>query len=213
MQKRLTGLGGELVLSEPSKFFRTTIKALGLDQVFRIYPNDQEAVKYFQGHESAEVELDEGVSVDDKLLGSATMFFRLLDAPETMAVGRILMIYEDGPVFAYPADPANVKIDREELTIGRRIWIRFRQPLLEKRFLEMEAEIVMAVDLDDEEGASKYRLRYTRIDDSDRKVLEEFIRERDPGDGDDGAAGTPARLHPRRPSGSGAAPPPKEDTA
>jgi anti-anti-sigma factor len=46
--RRLKELDGELVLSEPSKFFRTTIKALALDQVFRICPNDQEAVKYFR---------------------------------------------------------------------------------------------------------------------------------------------------------------------
>jgi anti-sigma B factor antagonist len=45
--KRLKELDGELVLAEPSKFFQTTIKTLGIDQVFRIYPNDQEAVKYF----------------------------------------------------------------------------------------------------------------------------------------------------------------------
>jgi hypothetical protein len=126
------------------------------------------------------VELDAGVAVDDKLLGSTTMFFRLLDSPETMAVGKILSIYEDGPTFKYPADPDKVKIDPDELIIGRGVWIKFRQPFLEKeRFFEMEAEIVMAVDLDDTEGTSKYRLRYTKIDESDQQVLEQFVTDQD----------------------------------
>ncbi|MHC4974292.1 MAG: STAS domain-containing protein [Planctomycetota bacterium] len=45
--KRLKELDGDLVLSEPSSSFQSTIKAFGIDQIFRIYPNDQEAVKYF----------------------------------------------------------------------------------------------------------------------------------------------------------------------
>jgi hypothetical protein len=139
------------------------------------------------------------------------MFFRLLDSPETMAVGKILSIYEDGPTFKYPSDPDEVKIDANELSIGRGVWIKFRQPFVEKeRFLEMEAEIVMAVDLDDAEGTSKYRLRYTKIDDADRQVLQQLARS---GDDEDGTTGVPARLRPNRPSGSGAASPPEEDTA
>jgi len=178
--KRLRELDGELVLSEPSKFFQTTIKTLGIDQIFKIFPDDQEAVKYFHDAGGEQSKEFEGVPVDDKLLGSTTMFFRMLDAPETMAVGKILSIYEDGPTFKYPADPDKVKIDPDELIIGRKLWIKFRQPFLEKeRFFEMEAEIVMAVDLDEAEGASKYRLRYTKIDDSDKKVLEQFVRDQD----------------------------------
>ena len=178
--KRLRELDGELVLSEPSKFFQSTIATLGIDQIFKIFPTDEEAVKYFHDLGGEEQKEFEGVPVDEKLLGSTSMFFRLLDDPSSMAVGKILSIYEDGPTFKYPSDPDRVKIDPDELTIGRKIWIKFRQPFLEKeRFFEMDAEIVMAVDLDDTEGASKYRLRYTRIDDKDAKVLEQFVRDQD----------------------------------
>jgi len=178
--KRLREIDGELVLSEPSKFVQTTIKTLGIDQIFKIFPEDGEAVKYFQGARAQESGAFEGIPVDEKLLGSTTMFFRLLDAPQTMAVGKILSIYEDGPTFKYPSDPDKVKIDPDDLQIGRGIWIKFRQPFLDQeRFFEMEAEITMAVDLDEPEGASKYRLRYTKIDDNDRKVLEQFVRDQD----------------------------------
>ncbi|MHC4974774.1 MAG: STAS domain-containing protein [Planctomycetota bacterium] len=45
---RLKGLEGELVLSAPSKFFLTTIRTLGIDQIFRVCPNDEEALKSFE---------------------------------------------------------------------------------------------------------------------------------------------------------------------
>ncbi len=178
--KRLKELDGELVLCEPSKFFQTTIKTLGIDQIFKIYPKDEEAVKYFHDAGGKQSGKFEGVPVDDKLLGSTTMFFRMLDAPETMAVGKILSIYEDGPTFKYPSDPDKVKIDPDELIIGRKVWIKFRQPfLVAERFFEMEAEIVMAVDLDDTEGAAKFRLRYTKIDPDDQTLLEQFVKDQD----------------------------------
>ncbi len=178
--KRLRELDGELVLCQPSKFFETTIKTLGIDQIFSIFGTDEDAVKHFHNVGGAEKADFEGVPVDEKMLGSTTIFFRLLDAPETMAKGKILRIWEDGPTFKYPDDPDKVRIDPDELYIGRGLWIKFRQPFLEReRFFEMEAEIVMAVDLDDDSGASKYRLRYTKIDDADQKVLEQFVSDQD----------------------------------
>jgi anti-sigma B factor antagonist len=206
--RRLKERDGELVLSEPSAFFQTTIKTLGIDQIFRIYPDDQEAVGYF--HDAGG---EEGSAVDDKLRVSTPMSFRLLDAPETAAVGKILAIHEDGPMFEYPVDPGQAKIARDELIIGRHVWLKFRKPFQEKeRFFEMEAEVVMSVDVDEAEGTSKYRLRYTKIDEGDRKALAQLIRERRPGD-EDGTAGVAARLRPRRPFDSGTAPPLEEDTA
>jgi len=179
--KRLKELDGELVLSEPSKFFQSTIATLGIDQIFKIFPNDEEAVKYFHQAGGKEQTKFEGIPVDEKLLGSTAMFFRLLDDPKAgMAVGKILSIYEDGPTFKYPSDPDKVKIDPMELTIGRKLWIKFRQPFLDKeRFFEMEAEIAMAVDLDDAQGAAKFRLRYLKVDPSDRQILEQFVRDQD----------------------------------
>ena len=178
--KRLDAIDGELVISEPSKFFQSTISTLGIDQIFKIFPTDEEAVKYYHDLGGQEQKSFDGIPVDEKLLGSTSMFFRLADDREVMAVGKILSIYEDGPTFKYPADPDRIKIDPDELTIGRKLWIKFRQPFLQKeRFFEMEAEIVMAVDLDDDDIAAKYRLRYTKVEDADRAVLEQFVKDQD----------------------------------
>lgn len=181
VSKQLRELEGELALSQPSKFFQSTVSTLGLDQIFKIFPSDEEAVHYFAGGEDVVLAEIKEVPVDEKLLGSTVMFFKLLDKPDAgMAVGRILSIYEDGPTFKYPTDPDKVKIAPEEMVIGRKLWAKFRQPFLEKeRFFVVEAEIVMAVDLEDEPGASKYRLRYTDIDPGDRKALDQFVRDQD----------------------------------
>jgi hypothetical protein len=108
--------------------------------------------------------------MDEKILGSTAVSFRLLDAPEDTASGRLLSIHEDGVSFRYPADPDRVKIDPEELRVGRGLWIRFRQPFVDReRFFEMEGEIAAVGDPGGESRG--YRLRYTRIDDRDRATL------------------------------------------
>lgn len=168
MAKRLKGRGGELVFSEPSRFMRATIQTLGLDQIFEVFPSDAAAVAYLGRARPAD-----GLPVDEGLLGSTAIFFRLLDAGDT-AVGRILSLHEDGVAFQYPADPDRVKIDPEDLGTGSKLWIRFRQPFLDReRFFEMEAEILSAADFDGE--GRKYRLRYTRIDDRDRETLARLV--------------------------------------
>ena len=45
---RLRAAGGELVLSEPSRYFKEAVKTLGIDQVFASFPSDNEARKYIQ---------------------------------------------------------------------------------------------------------------------------------------------------------------------
>lgn len=178
--KRMRELDGEIVLAEPSKFLQATIRTLGIDQIFKVFENDDDAVKHFAGGADEGTAQFEGVPVDEKLLGSTDMFFCLKDEPDREAVGKILALWEDGPTFKYPSDPDRVKIDPDELMIGRGLGIRFRQPFLDQeRFFEMDAEIVMAMDLDDTEGASKFRLKYTKIDPEDEKILKQFVADQD----------------------------------
>lgn len=176
--KQVKTRGGEMVFAEPSRFMRATIQTLGLDQIFEVFPTDAAAVEHF-----AKVHPTEGLPVDEKILGSTTISFRLLDAPAT-AVGRILSLHGDGVALQYPADPARVKIDPEDLVAGKKLWIRFRQPFLDReRFFEMEAEIASVRDLDGECGA--YRLRYTKIEGRDRETLARLVG----GTGGDGFPG------------------------
>lgn len=47
MRERLPKLGGEMVISNPSKLFQSTIHALKADEIFRIFPDDESARAYF----------------------------------------------------------------------------------------------------------------------------------------------------------------------
>ena len=45
--KQMASAGGGLVLSEPSKFFRSTIRTLELHHIFEIFDTDAEALGHF----------------------------------------------------------------------------------------------------------------------------------------------------------------------
>jgi anti-anti-sigma factor len=43
-ERRVRELRGEMVLSRPSAYFQSTITTLGIDETFRIFPTDDEAL-------------------------------------------------------------------------------------------------------------------------------------------------------------------------
>ncbi len=45
--KQLKKFDGELVLSQPSEFFSSTVAILGFDEIFKIFPSDDDALRYF----------------------------------------------------------------------------------------------------------------------------------------------------------------------
>jgi len=45
--KRIKALGGELVFSQPSKFFGDTFRTLELHHLFELFESDRDAVTYF----------------------------------------------------------------------------------------------------------------------------------------------------------------------
>jgi anti-sigma B factor antagonist len=47
VHKRVKSMGGQLVFSAPSRFFQTTIKHLGLEGEFTVFPDDQAALEHF----------------------------------------------------------------------------------------------------------------------------------------------------------------------
>ena len=47
VHKRVQSMSGELVFSEPSRFFQTTIRHLGLEREFTVFRDDQAALEHF----------------------------------------------------------------------------------------------------------------------------------------------------------------------
>lgn len=193
-QKTLREYEGDLVISEPSAFFRTTVATLGIHEIFQIYPNDVMAMEHFKGGGGEEKTDSGGVLADEWQAGSTEFHFGILEEQGAPAVGELLALFEDGVTFQYPSDPDRVKVDPDELQLGGKLRARFRVPFLEQEHqLECEVEIVMAVDVEDDPyGASMYRVRYTRIDPEDRLALADFL-----GPDDDDSAGVFAPLRPR----------------
>jgi anti-sigma B factor antagonist len=47
VHKRVKSMGGALVFSQPSGFFQMTIKHLGLEREFTVFPDDRAALEHF----------------------------------------------------------------------------------------------------------------------------------------------------------------------
>jgi len=158
--------GGEVAISELTPTLRTNFKTLGLDQILPTFPSDAAAVQY----------LREVHGAGERSPGAAVVHFHLPGAPDHTAAGLVRAVYEEGLTFTYPADPDKVRIDPDDLQIGRVVRIRLRQPVTgPARFLETQAEIVMAMGLDD--GTTKYRLRCTSTNGADRERWATLVRE------------------------------------
>ena len=171
--KRLKQEGGELVLSEPSRFLQSTIRTLGLDRIFEVFESDAEALKHFAGQDAETLQSD--APLDPKLLGSQEMKFSIAGGDDREAEARLLHIWKDGISFKYPDDPDRVRIDPDLLTFGSKVVVKFQQPFIDKdHTFELEGEIAYALDQDD--GSVKYHLRYTRMSDSDRAMIEDYVR-------------------------------------
>jgi anti-sigma B factor antagonist len=157
--KRLRGLGGTVVFSRPSQFMQATIRTLGLDQIFDIFPDDQAALAHLRAREPG------SIPVDDRLLRATEIRFGLADGAGKAAVGRIVAIHEDGATLKYPSDPDRMAIEREDLAVGRRLRIVLPEVLPGGgRPLEMEI-----AEVEDAGDASRYRLRHAR--EADRGLL------------------------------------------
>ena len=175
LQRRVEQEGGQVVLSQPSSFLQTTIKTLGLDRVFNVFSSDAEAVKHFGGEEADTVESD--AAIDPSLLGSTEMKFRLLEGGHE-ADARILHIWKDGISFRYPEDPDRVRIDPDDLVTGVGIAVRFSQPFIDKdHVFEIEGKIAYGLDQDD--GSVKFNMSYTKVEEADLKMIEDFVQTKD----------------------------------
>jgi anti-anti-sigma factor len=176
VHKRLKAEGGELVLSEPSKFLQSTIRTLGLDRIFEIYESDAEALKHFAGQEAQTQEID--APVDSRITGSQEMKFSIAGDADREAEARLLHIWKDGISFKYPDDPDRMRIDPDLLMFGCKVGVKFQQPFIDKdHVFEFEGEVAFALDQDD--GSVKYHVRYTRISDSDRAMIEDYVQTKD----------------------------------
>jgi hypothetical protein len=177
---------GEVVLARPSKFIQKTLVTLGLDGVFTGFESVEDAIIHFKKGESiGKLNLESG-EYDEALTGAVPILFRKdsKDAAPPNQVGRIVTLYEDGLLFRYePEKKGGHDPVEKDLVDGGKLKIKFRQPFaLKDHYFEMTSTItqvsrMFGVGDGGDEGVITVKVKYDRIQDDDRKHLQQFVRD------------------------------------
>ena len=194
--KRVKELKGEMVLARPSKFIQKTLVTLGLDGVFTAFQTVEDAIMHFKkGETIGKINMD-GAEFDETLTGSVPILFRMeAKDQDPNQVGRIVTLYEDGLLFRYEPQAKSGGKDPIEgdLKDGAKLKIKFRQPFaLKDHYFEMVGTISQASKMKGlaeggDEGVLTVKIKYNRIQDGDRKHLQQFVRDLESWKGELGA--------------------------
>jgi anti-anti-sigma factor len=191
-KKIAQGKGGDLVLVRPSDFVRTTMLTLGLDELFKVFANEEDAERYFEsGCDAASVDLmAQAVEAGDRVMGMGAIVFRLLSSQDSDvldAIGRIADLRRKGPVVRWQIPLP----DREEtgcgvttenfderIRVGASFAIEFRRPLAKTtHVVRAEARATSVEKTAGEDGVQEavMELEYTSIDGRDRELLDRYL--------------------------------------
>jgi anti-anti-sigma factor len=190
-------LGGNVVLVQPSRFARKVLVTLGLVELFEVFEQEIDAIRYFHtGVADGAIDLTSlPVEADDKLYGSGALLFRVLgDQPEgpprkgaIHSVGHITSLKKEGPVFRWTIPASAEEASGSGITAGNfdqrihegtELAIKFREPLaMKKRYIRGEARVVGVVRETGEDGVEEatVKLEYTSLDPETRQLLDRHV--------------------------------------
>jgi anti-sigma B factor antagonist len=185
-RKKAQAGGGDVVLAQPSNFFRKTLVTLGLDKLFCVYETVDDGVGHYTSKLSAPG-ADLGDEVDESLTGANAVLFSLVPALGTKRyVGRITSLYSNGLKFRWevpgwtrdfrpPLSTANFD---KEIHPGRKLRLKFRQPfMVQGHYFEMDATIALVNRdvLDDGRNEAVFSVRYESARAEDLDLLKRFV--------------------------------------
>ena len=185
-RKKAQAEGGDVVLAEPSNFFRKTLVTLGLDKVFCVYENETDALRHYVGKLTAPG-ADLGNEIDQTLTGANAILFSFIPPiGKQKYVGRITSLYSNGLKFRWdvpgwtrdfrpPLSTANFD---KEIHPGRLMRIKFRQPfMVQGHYFEMDATIALIARdvLDDGRNEAYFSLKYEDAKAEDLDMLKRFV--------------------------------------
>lgn len=158
-RKMMKDLGGDLVISQPSSFVRDVLDSLGLTKVIKVFDENNEAVQT----------LGQGTGFNLPAGNSVMLHFndaRLHEAVGRPVVGRIVELTEEGLAAAVAQAP-NLFPPRAEMRA------KFRLPLFKRAFyFEIGSAILEAAPFED---GARVRVRFTGIEEEDRKSIRQFL--------------------------------------
>jgi len=163
-RKRLRGLGGDLVLSEPSQRVRETLEMLGLSSIIKSFKNDDEAAKALraQGPEKVDLPADNAVLVRFVDEGLQKQYLA------TSGVAKMATLEENAITFIAPGD---VKM----FAPGTQIKAKFRLPLFRRAYyFDFPCSVRQS-----EKGADgvKVTADFGDIHNDDKKAISQFVRD------------------------------------
>jgi anti-anti-sigma factor len=189
VRKKAQAVGGDVVLVQPSNFFRKTLVTLGLDKLFSVYETTDDGVHHYAAKgKLAAPGADLGEEIDETLTGANAVMFSL-EPPIPGAkryVGRITSLYNNGLKFRWevpgwtrdfrpPLSTANFD---KEIHPGRRMRIKFRQPfMVQGHYFEMDAVIssVSRDVRDDGQDVAAFGVKYENAKPDDLEMLKRFV--------------------------------------
>jgi len=164
-RKRLRGLSGELVISEPSERVKSTLQTLGLSQVLRCFPSDEAACDHLKATASEQVDIpsENAVLVRFKDAAKAREYARIPDVP------RMVSLEEHGIRFV-------AKGTTDLYSSGSEVKVKFRLPLFRRAYYY---EIPASIREAQSEGNDGVRVfaQFDEIHEEDRRSISQFLRD------------------------------------
>jgi anti-anti-sigma factor len=189
-RKTAKAAGGDAVLASPSQFVRRLIATVGIEKLFRIFENSDEAVRYLEGQKSAKQEKIGGAEADQSMVSPNTLIATvpMHDRPRKL-VCKLHSLYAYGVKFRWeiPAvgtpDQAihSVNVDRH-LTAGAPVKVKFRQPFLEQnRYFDLESTIALVTKTTSADGKpeAEITVHFKDTETEDLKLIQKFVKELD----------------------------------
>lgn len=163
-RKRLRGLGGDLVVSEPSQRVRETLDLLGLGAILKTFKNDDEAAKALRAQEPEKVDLPSDNAVLVRFIEEALQKQYLA----TSGVAKMATLEENAITFIAPGALAM-------FAPGTAIKAKFRLPLFRRAYyFDFPCTVRKSEKTAD---GIKVTADFGEIHGEDRKAIAQFVRD------------------------------------
>ena len=163
-RKRFRGLGGDLVVAEPSSRVKETFSSLGLDKVLRSFATDEEAHQFLAESDNEAVDVPSENAVLLKFVDSA----KQERFSQVGRVAKMAALEENGIKFFSPGDT-------DLFSQGTELKVKFRLPLFRRAYyFDVPCKVRAAQAAD--EGV-RVECDFGEIYPEDRRSISQFVRD------------------------------------
>jgi anti-anti-sigma factor len=170
-KKTLEGKAGDLVIAKPSQFAKSIMTTLGLSDIIRTFPEEENALHHFKAGDEKSVEIE----------GENVILFQFADSGAGAAfgkpfgVGKITNLVEDSLSFSWDggkegADPKTAALFKPGVAMN----VKFRLPFYRKSYyFEAACDVTSASKAAD--GTLAVEMAFREMKPEDRKSIQQFV--------------------------------------